>query len=138
MSILTRTIFCSAQTTKLKMFRRGLSCRFCVAKRHKNEISRCLFVTQHVTTFYVQKEQYQKDIESSRGSLEDCRSFSFIELYILVFYVHEHVTTPRQFTPAQNQTTSQQQNNKTQKPSHHNNKQQNAKTITRAPIQWRT
>lgn len=93
---------------------------------------------QHVITFYVQKEQYEKDIKSSRGSLEDRRSFSFIELYILVFYVHEHVTTPRQFTPAQNQTTSQQQNNKTQKPSHHNNKQQNAKTITRAPIQWRT
>ncbi len=32
--------FFSAWTTKLKMFRRGLPCWFCVAKRHKNEIGK--------------------------------------------------------------------------------------------------
>jgi len=42
-AILTWTLHFPVWTTKLKMFSRGLPCWFCVAKRHENEISRCLF-----------------------------------------------------------------------------------------------
>jgi hypothetical protein len=50
-----------------------------------------------------------KDIKSSRGSLEGCRCFSFIELFILVFYVHKHITTSLHNENQTAKHTSQQQ-----------------------------
>ena len=43
-AVLTWTSIFSAWTSRLEVFRRGLPCWFCVAKRHKDKISRCLFI----------------------------------------------------------------------------------------------
>ncbi len=76
-----------------------------------------------ILVFYVHEEQYKKDIKSSTGSLEDQKSFSFVELS----YLFSMYTSPR----CQLESTLLQKLN-----THHNNKQQNAQTTTHTPIQW--
>jgi hypothetical protein len=63
-----------------------------------------------------------KEIKSSTGSLEDQKSFSFVELS----YSFSTYTSP----------CRQLESTLLQKPNtHHNNKQQNAQTTTHTPIQ---